>query len=157
MKTWIKRTLIGLTGSTLLLGSLAGCAWRGHRDNWGSGENITEMRGKAIERISSKLELNDSQKQKLEVLADELLAQRTAFRGQGANPQTEFSAVIEGSTFDRPRAQALLDQKTRAVQTNGPKVIAALADFFDSLNAEQQQQVRERLAKRGRRGWGHRG
>ena len=33
MKTWIKRTLIGLTGSTLLLGSLAGCAWRGHRDN----------------------------------------------------------------------------------------------------------------------------
>jgi Spy/CpxP family protein refolding chaperone len=41
------------------------------------------------------------------------------------------------------------------VQGQGPKVIAAMADFYDSLNPEQQQQVRERMAKR--KGWWSRG
>ena len=56
--------------------------------------------------------------------------------------------VLAGNTFDRARAQALLSQKTEAVQSQGPKVITALADFYDSLTPEQQQQVRERLEKR---------
>jgi Spy/CpxP family protein refolding chaperone len=34
-------------------------------------------------------------------------------------------------------------------------VIAALADFYDSLNPEQQQKVRDRMAQR--KGWWSRG
>lgn len=50
----------------------------------------------------------------------------------------------------------LLEQKTAAVQQQAPKVLAAVADFYDSLTPAQQQQVRERLDKRHRRGWrGH--
>ena len=72
MKTWIKRTLIGLTTATVVLGGLTACGSRGdHARGW-SEERVTEMRGKAIERISSKLELNAEQKQKLGVLAEKL-------------------------------------------------------------------------------------
>jgi len=89
------------------------------------------------------------------VLADEIIAQRAALRGQGADPRADFKALIAGDKFDRARAQTLLEQKTQAVQGNGPKVIAALADFYDSLTPEQQKQVRDRLEQR-HGGW-HRG
>ena len=154
MKTWIKRTLIGLTTATVVLGGLTACGSRGdHARGW-SEERVTEMRGKAIERISSKLELNAEQKQKLGVLADQMIASRKAFRGEGADPRADFKALVAGEKFDRAKAQSLLDQKTAAVQGSAPKVLTALADFYDSLNPEQQRQVREKLDKRGHGRWG---
>jgi protein CpxP len=157
MKTWIKRTLIGALSATVLAGGLAACGSRGehrHGSGW-SEERITEMRGKAIEKVSEKLELNEAQKQKLGVLADEMLAQRKALRGDTANPRAEMQALIAGEKFDRTRAQTLLEQKTQAVQAGGPRVIAAMADFYDSLTPAQQAQVREKMEKR--RGWWKRG
>ena len=157
MKTWIKRTLYGALCATLIVGGLTACGSRGERHHGGgwSEERITEMRGKAIEKVSEKLELNEAQKQKLGVLADEMLAQRKALRGDTANPRAEMQALIAGDKFDRSRAQTLLEQKTQAVQTGGPRVIAAMADFYDSLTPVQQAQVREKMEKR--RGWWKRG
>ncbi len=154
MKLWIKRTLIGVFGASILIGGLTACGSRGHHqgENW-SAERVTEVRGKMVNRISSYLELNEAQKQKLGVLADELIASRTALRGKDADPRTEFKAMVAGEKFDRARAQSLLEQKTQVVQGNGPKVIAAMADFYDSLNPAQQKQVRDRMEQR-RGGWG---
>ena len=151
MKPWIKKTLIGLAGAALLVGGLTACGSRGGHHERGSmsEERMVDMRGKVIERVSSKLELNEAQKQKLGLLADEMIAQRKAMRGDSADPRTEMKALIAGNAFDRTRAQTLLTQKTEVVQAGGPKMIAAMADFYDSLNPQQQGQVRERLEKRG--------
>ncbi|MCL4182349.1 MAG: Spy/CpxP family protein refolding chaperone [Burkholderiaceae bacterium] len=154
MKSGIKRIVIGLTGAALLLGGLAACGTRGP-GGW-SEERATEMRGKMVERISDKLDLNAEQKLKLDALASEMDAQRKAFRGDSANPRDDVKTLIAGDKFDRTKAQALLEQKTAAVQQQAPKVLTALADFYDSLTPAQQQQVRERLDKR-RGGWGRRG
>ena len=150
MKPWIKRTLIGLTSVTVLLGGLAACGHRGdHARGW-SDERITEVRGKAIEKISGKLELNADQKAKLGVLADQMIASRKAFRGN-SDPRTDIQALIAGDKFDRSRAQQLLDQKLQAAQGNGPQMLAAFGDFYDSLNPEQQQKVRDFMQRRGGR------
>ncbi len=156
MKHWIKRTLIGALGATLLVSGLVGCGSRGghHGGDW-SAERVTQVRGKVVEKISSKLELNDAQKQKLGALADEMIASRAAFKGKDADPRAELKAVMSGDKFDRIRAQALLDQKTQVAQGNGPKMIAAMADFYDSLNPAQQKQVRDRIEHRG--SWWSRG
>lgn len=155
MTSWIKKTLIGLAGATLLAGGLSACGSRGdHHRSTISEERIVELRGKAIERIGDQLDLNDAQKQKLEVLTDEFMAQRQAMRGDSADPRTEMKALVAGDKFDRTRAQSLLEQKTQVVQAGGPKLIAALADFYDSLSPEQQRQVREKLEQRGHGGWG---
>ena len=154
MKTWIKRSLIGLATATVVLGSITACGTRGdHARTW-SDERITEMRGKAVDKISDKLTLNNAQKQKLGVLADEMIASRKAIKGDSADPRTELKALVAGDKFDRTKAQTLLDQKTQAVQGNGPKVLAAFGDFFDSLTPEQQKQVRDKLDKRGHGWWG---
>lgn len=158
MNLWIKKTLIGLAGVTLFAGALAGCGSRG----WSNAdpERETEMRNKMIERVSDRLDLDDAQKLKLNVLADEMLAQRRVMRGNGAGMRTELQSLVQGNQFDRSRAQNLLTEKTDVLQTGGPKVIDAMGDFYDSLNPAQQEQVRERLAKRGghgRHGWWGRG
>ncbi len=152
MKTWIKRSLIAAGVSALLLGTLAACGGHHGRGAW-SDAKVSEMRGKAVERISSKLDLTAAQKPKLEALADAMIAQQAALRGApGSEPRAELKALITTERFDRSKAQALLQSKTAAVQGQGPKVVEAMADFYDSLNASQQAQVREMLDKRGRGG-----
>ncbi|MDZ4076614.1 MAG: Spy/CpxP family protein refolding chaperone [Hylemonella sp.] len=154
MKPWIKRSLIALTSATVVFGGLTACSSRGdHARGW-SDERVTEMRGKAVEKISEKLELNAGQKAKLEALADEMVASRKVMRGESGDVRTDLQALIAGDKFDRSKAQQMLDQKTRALQGSGPKVLAAFGDFYDSLNPEQQKQVRERLERRGHGWWG---
>ncbi len=152
MQSWIKKTLIGLFGASILVGGLTACSG-GHYHRHGpmDAERMAEVRGKVLERVGSKLDLNEAQKLKLATLADKLQAQRAAFVGQAGDPRAEVQALVAGEKFDRARAQALLDGKLRAVQTGSPEVLTAMADFYDSLNAEQQQKVRDFMQRR--RGW----
>lgn len=151
MKLWIKRTAIGALVGLVTLGGMAACGH--HRHGPMNDEQVLEMRGKALDRIASKLDLNEAQKGKLGAVADELIAQRKLMRS-GSEPMAELQSLVAGSSFDRAKAQALLEQKTQTLQAGGPKVIAALGDFYDSLSPEQQTQVRKLLAERRHGGWG---
>ncbi len=155
MKHWIKRTLFGFAGAAMVAGSIAGCA--GQRHGWGAGDGA-EFRAKMVERVGSKLELDAAQKQKLTVLAEKLQAQREAMRGAGGagDPRSQFKALFAGNKLDQAGATRLIDEKTTAVRSGSPEVIAAAADFYDNLNAAQQQKVRDFMDRGGRR-WSHRG
>ena len=72
--------------------------------------------------------------------------------GEG-DPRSQLKSLIAGDKFDRAKAEALVQQKTEAVRAGSPEIIAALGDFYDSLNAEQQQKVRDFMERR-RHGWG---
>jgi len=156
MRPWIKRTLYGLFGASILVGGLSACSH--HRHDYGMGMSDSEraeFRSKMIGRVASKLDLNAEQKQRLGVLADRLQEQRAALAGKTTNPRAEVQALVAGDKFDRTRAQTLVTEKTAALNAKSPEVIAAMADFFDSLTPTQQTKVREVL--QGRHGWWHRG
>ena len=150
MKTWIRRTLLAVA-ATVTLGGLAACGHRmDHPRANMTAEERAQWREKAVNRVAGKLDLNAEQKAKLTVLSDKLHAQRLAVRGS-TDPRAEVQSLVAGATFDRAKAQALVQQKTDAVRTGSPEVIAAMGDFYDSLNPEQQQKVRDFMQKR--RGW----
>lgn len=149
MTPWIKRSLIGLATAALLAAGITACGHRHEGHGPASPERVAEWRGKAVERVTRKLDLDAAQKQKLDVLADKLVAQRAAMIGHTADPRAELEALVAGPTFDRARALSLLDEKTRVLQTATPEVVNALADFYDSLNAAQQADVRAFLERRG--------
>ena len=167
MKPWIKRTLIGLFGTAVLFGGLSACAHR-HHGGMMSEADMTQMRERFIDKASRELALDAAQKAKLGLLADAIKAQRSALMGDATNPaanpasnpstnprtnpRTELAALMAGSQFDRGRAQALVDSKTGALRDKAPAVVAAMADFFDSLQPAQQQKVRDYMA-RGRGHW----
>lgn len=153
MKPWIKRSLIGVAGVGIALGALVACShhggWRGNA----TPEQAAAWRGKMVDRVAGKLDLDAEQKARLAKLADALHNERMAVRGSG-NPRAEFQSLFAGNKFDRAKAEALVQQKTEALRSGSPDVIAALGDFYDDLNPAQQQKVRDFLQRR--HGW-HRG
>ena len=151
MKTWIKRTLIGLFGTAVLFGGLAACSHRHHYGGTMGEADVAQLRERFIGKATRELSLDTAQAQRLGVLADALAAQRTALMADGSNPRTELQALVAGPQFDRSRAQALVERKTGAVKDKAPAVVAALADFYDSLQPAQQQKLRDFMA----RGRGH--
>src|ERR1035437_2464098 len=156
MKSWIRRSLIGLFGVSILVGGLTACGHRPHGlDANLSAEQVAQYRAKVLDQVSSKLDLNANQHQRLGVLAAKRHEQRTALLGTAQDPRAEVKALVAGDKFDRVRAQALVTEKTTMLQSKSPEVIAALADFYDSLNPAQQQKVRDFMEHRGR--WFHRG
>jgi Spy/CpxP family protein refolding chaperone len=117
-----------------------------------SDADMAQMKTRLVDRAASKLDLDEAQKAKLAVLADQMQAQRKAFIGNTADPRADLQALVSGATFDRAKAAALIEGKVGAVQTQSPAVVAALADFYDSLKPEQQAKLRSYMDKRGHRG-----
>lgn len=154
MQPWIKRTLISLFSVGALAGGLSGCVGHGHRDG---GAQMTEadfgkMQAKMLDHAAQHLALDDAQKLSLSKLLDKLHAQHQALMGS-SDPRSELQALVAGPKFDRDRAQRFVEDKTTRIRANSPETIAAVADFYDSLRPEQQQKLRDFMAK-GRGGWG---
>jgi protein CpxP len=148
MQPWIKRTLFGVFGASLLIGGLSACGHH-HGGNWQVSEaDSAKMREHLLERVGKELTLDDAQKQRLLVLVDKLKEQRVALVGTAGDPRAEMQVFVAGPKFERERAQTFVNAKTEALRGKSPEVIAAAADFFDSLRPEQQQKVREFLSKR---------
>ena len=156
MKRWIKRSLFGLVGLAALAGGAAACSHR-HHGAWSMNDaDAAKFRERMLDRAGKELNLDATQKQSLAALAEKLHAQRKTVTGSTTDPRAEAQALIAGPKFDRERARTLIDSKTAAVRDTSPETIAAIAEFFDGLMPDQQQRVREFLAKR-RGGWFHHG
>ena len=146
-KTWLKRTLLGVAVSTALLGTVAAYSQGvGFHHGPPTPEQMAQHESMMLAHVGKKLNLDANQSAKLKVLADLFMAQHMP-AAAGADPHTAAKALIAGNTFDRAGAQQLLNQHVAKMQTNGPAIINATGDFFDSLNATQQQQVRDFAAK----------
>ena len=145
-KTWLKRTLLGVAVSTALLGTVAAYSEGvGFHHGPPTPEQMQQHEAMMLSHIGSKLNLNATQAAKLKVLGDLFLAAHAPQPG-AADPHAAATALIAGNTFDRAGAQNLLNQHIAKMQSNGPAIIAATGDFFDSLTPAQQQQVRDLAA-----------
>jgi len=151
---WLKRTLVGVAVTAALAGSVAAYSQGGdfHRGP-PSAEAMAQHQSEMLAHIGKRLKLDAKQAAKLKTLADVIEAQRPGPKTpppaakDGAErpepPQDPIRALIEGDKFDRAGAQKQLNEKIARLQTGGPALINAAADFFDSLSVRQQQQVRD--------------
>jgi len=157
MKTWIRRSLIGLFGAAVLAGGLLACSHHAHPHGWGSAsaDDVAEWRGRVVQRAARELDLDDAQQQRLGLLFDKVVEQRSALVGSTSQPRDALRQLVAGERFDRDRANALVEEKTAALRAKSPEVIVAAADFYDGLRPEQQAKVRSWLDRRSR--WGGRG
>ena len=96
-------------------------------------------------RITKRLDLNENQQDKLTSVADQVLKIRDSVP---RNQHLEAFSIISGSTLDRGKAQELVNRHTTNVQNHAPEMIAVLGDFYDSLNTDQQQKIREFISER---------
>jgi protein CpxP len=159
MKTWIKRTLIGLLGAGALFGGLA--AWAGHHHaRWGHGamseQEMASMQARVLERVGQRLELDETQKARLATLADTLREQRKQFMAGGRSPRDEINALI-GRQRLRPRrggGAGGAQDSLPPTAVHPSRHRSAMADFYDSLNgraAGQGARVRRPARAQGGR------
>ena len=63
MKTWIKRSLIGIFGSALLFGGLPACSHRHHPGGKMSEADVAQLRERLIGKATRELALDTAQAQ----------------------------------------------------------------------------------------------
>jgi protein CpxP len=144
METAMNKTRLALiAGAVVLAGALSAC--NPHHFNK---EDRAEHAAWIVESIGRKLDLNDAQKAKLDIVKTRLLAAREEADTRRDADAKEIVALLSQPTFDRARAEALVQSHTRAIETKAAEVIAAFGDFYDSLTPAQQQKLRERVESR---------
>ena len=153
MTPWLKRTFVGLFGTPAWAGA-PGIGADAHHAGWHARREAHGDRfaSKAADKLAQALDLDEAQRERLATLIDRLQAQRAALRGE-AELRHELLALVADDSFDRWRAQDLVNARLLAVRHEGPRVIAALGDFFDGLRPEQQDKVRRFLQRGGHRHW----
>lgn len=95
MKLWIKRSLVGLFGASIVVGGLTACANRHHGYTMAaSEEDAAKFKARIVERAGKALDLNEQQRQRLTVLGDRMREQRLALVGNTADPRAEVRAPV---------------------------------------------------------------
>jgi len=132
-----KRTMTYLAGGVLLASAATGC----HR---GMHCGTAEERGEwVVQKVSSELELDDTQQARLAEVKDQFLDARRLMKVNREQHRAEVLTMLSQPTFDRDKANAMVGQQIETVNTRAPVVIDAIGNFWESLDADQQTQLRE--------------
>lgn len=97
--------------------------------------------------ISKKLDLNEEQKANLDTLRDEVLAVREGLEDKREENRSIVRNLLGDPVLDQNKATALVNDHFDDLSSQSPRIVAALANFWDSLNPEQQSKIREKVEK----------
>ena len=144
-----KTTLIVLVVLGVI--AVAGVAWAKH-----SGYCSSEDRMQYVsERIGRKLDLSDDQQGRLESLIGTLLKLRSEQQDRRRSVNQDVTDLLSAPMLDRDRAVALIDERLQGINDRKRTLVAAFADFSDSLTPEQRAQLAELIEQRRMGRWGH--
>lgn len=137
----LKKTIIATVTLVTIVVGVSAFAQRGDGDH----------HNRMIERIGNKLDLDDIQSAALENFAIEMLETRQLMKGNDGDLRAQVSKLIIADTFDQGKALEMINERAAAFQANAPELVAVAAVFFDSLNAEQKEQIQSFSEKAARR------
>jgi protein CpxP len=140
MKHFKKTIIATITLITVAVGASA-YAQRGDGDH----------QNRMIERIGSKLDLDDKQNAALETFAAKMFETRQLMTGEGVDLRAQMTRLVVADTFDQGKALEMIDERAAALQAHAPVLVAAAAVFFDGLNAEQKETIQSFSEKSGHR------
>lgn len=144
--------ILVIAGLYLIYKALRYDAYRG---GGSVGRRWLRFKARMVSRLRLKLNLDATQTQKLDLAADQFMAYKQLKNDQlrgvthGVNP---WHAVLRNASFDRVLALDLIGTRTTALQRNGEALMVSVADFYDSLQLEQQEKLRHKIQHFGH--WG---
>jgi len=112
-----------------------------------------ERANRVVDHIASKLDLNDTQKAKLNAIKDEFVAKAPAWRKTREETFTELITLMKEPTIDQGKLNALVDKNKGQADELVGFIFAKYAEFHDLLTPEQ----REKAAKEMEEWRGHHG
>lgn len=137
--TKTKKIIIGALISVVTLGGLISYASPSH--HFGKFGGMSEKKAEfIINRISSKLDLNDIQKQNLVALKDTIKEQREL--NQQNDPREELTKLLSTPVLDETKVLSLMENRMTQMHLAAPTVISAIANFTNSLSDEQRAEIK---------------
>lgn len=138
MNNTIKRGGIILSG-ILLSVTLIGCGH--HKTPEEKAEWISN-------KVTKKLELDEGQQASLKNLTDQVLIARKAIHENKKAHKETLKQIIQQPTLDRDALQNIVSEMTSRINQQSPAVIQALGEFYDGLNDQQREEIREHLLEK---------
>ena len=128
----IAAVLLGITGAVLA-------------KNKGFCQGPEGKVGWMMERLGKRLDLDKTQKARLGVLENKLLAINESFVQDREQQREAISKMIAAPRLDRALAQSMLEEKQQKFAEHGLTLINAFADFSDGLRPEQRTKLVETI------------
>lgn len=95
------------------------------------------------DRIASKLELTETQKNQLSSLTDDILGLAGEIKETRNSHKLLVQQLLSEPTLDQSKALGMIHQTTQMINDRAPETIASLAAFLDSLDVEQKAELQE--------------
>jgi len=133
MKFLNTKSLSGVTAMVATLALVLGLSACGSTPEE-KAEHITD-------RISSKLDLNETQQALLQVLKDDALVAAKNMKENKTQMKTEFIELMGQQSIDESQLTQFMDQATLALTTNITGATPSFIAFHASLNDEQRAQI----------------
>ncbi len=128
-----------VTAGTLTIAGMA------HAFGYGDSERRAD---RMVEKISSRLDLNPTQIENLETLKTTVLAMREDMRDTRSEAGRTVEELLSSPQLDEQKAMQLIDKPMTQVKEKMPAVVSAFATFWNSLDAEQQAEIKEKFEDR---------
>jgi len=144
VKHTIRNSILAILAVVIIFGFSA-CGYRFYNSS------LEEKAEYFSEKITEKLDLTTQQNEKLLVLKQQLLALAKKMRQAKQQHHDELLGVIANEHFDRNAANKMLIDKSQKITIEGPPIITAVADFYDSLDPNQQQKIRAEFAEHSKK------
>lgn len=108
----------------------------------------------AVDRVSRKLDLNETQRLNLALLKDKLLFVRGEFASKKEEGRQQLINLLTSSELDQTEAQLFFEQYRERASHFSTEVIEAIATFTDSLTQGQRDQLINWVGQRNACGYG---
>lgn len=133
------------------VGVASGAAAFGKRHHGDPAKHVERVAG----YVAYQLELDDTQKQSLDVLKNQLLETHQAMHGENMMDREQALSMLTAESFDRNKMLEMITTKTVTVNEQAPDIVEAFGDFIDGLNVEQKNEIAEFMQEHrgGRKGW----
>ncbi len=141
-----KHTKIVLSGLTVVGLIVAAASY--------AGGEYCRYGGGITERISQSLQLNEQQEEQLDIIALKMRKMKREHHQKHQQGRKQLVALLDAEQLDQGKALALYQKKHREMEVKAPEIISVMAEFTDTLSAEQKQKIKE-FIEQGPRFGGH--
>ncbi len=133
--------------SALTLG-LAGGAFAFGSHHYFLSMSMQEKADMFSDHVSKRLDLNVVQEDKLDQLTGRVATIMQQVKQNRESHQQFLDQLITDQPLDQAELLAKINQKTAVVNDNAPEMVGLLAEFVDSLNADQKAEIKDMIEKR---------
>lgn len=106
-----------------------------------------ERTERAIDWLSSRLELTEGQRAKLLSINEELKNLETEMKRDRGQIKDEIFKMLGSNELDQDRLLEIIEEKQKQVDYFAPTIIAGFADFHDSLSMEQRRKLADEIGR----------